>query len=310
MNGKARVGDRVREGYGCSNCSSSILVSRGEQEIADYLTQELELNIEQSNRKILHGLELDIYIPEKNLAIEYNGLYWHSTIHQKDSKSHQTKYERSRDAGIQLIQIWEDEWRDKPELVKRLLAHKLGVSNKPLVGARNTIIQKATLTEAKTFLEEYHLRGHASGSYYLGLREKKTKRLVAIMILVKRHNEMGVTLEIVRYATSTRVPGGFTKLLKYVETTFRPSRLVTFADHCTSNGGLYEQNDFIAEKELKPDYRYFVKDKLHKFGYRLKRFKRDPSLLWKPGLTETQLSALNDLPRIYDAGKTRWTKEL
>lgn len=299
-------------GQGCPTCAAAAKVSRGEQEIADYLAKDLGLKIEQSNRRLLKGrTEVDIYVPEKNLAIEYNGLYWHSHTRKQNPNCHLEKYEQARAAGLQLLQVWEDEWRDKPELVKRLLAHKLGVSQEPLIGARSTLVETITLSETRDFMNEYHLQGHANGSYYLGLREKKTNQLVTAMVLTKRISTSGLTLEIARYATSCRVPGGFTKLLKHVERELQPSRLVTFADHCISDGGLYEANGFTAEKILKPDYRYFVNlGRVHKFGYRLKRFRTDPNLLWKEGLTETQLAQLNGLHRIYDAGKTRWVKTL
>lgn len=309
---QAKVSDRTRldgKATGCPTCAASTKVSRGEQEIADYLQNSLGLVIEQSNRKLLRGTELDIYVPEKQLAIEYNGVYWHSSAMQSDPKYHLKKYEQARTAGVQLLQVWEDEWRDKPVLVKRLLAHKLGVSREPLVGARSTLVEETTLSESREFLGEYHIQGHTNGSHYLGLRSKRTNQLIAVMVLVKRASTQGLTLEISRYATSCRVPGGFTKLLSHVERVLFPSRIVTFADHCISDGGLYAQNGFTAEKELKPDYRYLInKQRAHKFGYRLERFRTDPQLLWEPELTETQLAALNGLHRIYDAGKTRWVK--
>lgn len=116
----------------------------------------------------------------------------------------------------------------------------------------------------------------------------------------------------IRYATAARVPGGgFTKLLAHAENVYAPSHFITFADHTISDGGLYENNGFIVDKELPPDYMYVVnKERKHKFGYRLKRFQNDPNLLWEEGLTERELAALNSLPRIWDAGKTRYIKPI
>jgi len=103
------------------------------------------------------------------------------------------------------------------------------------------------------------------------------------------------------------VMGGFTKLLAYAVKTYSPESFITFADHCISNGGLYEKNGFVADKELAPDYMYVAGgERKHKFGYRLKRFESDPELLWEQGLTERELAVLNELPRIWDAGKTRY----
>lgn len=76
-----------------------------------------------------------------------------------------------------------------------------------------------------------------------------------------------------------------------------------------SDGGLYSASGFVADKELAPDYAYMVNGiRQHKFGYRLKRFRADPSLLWAEGKTERELADLNNLTRIWDAGKMRWVK--
>lgn len=103
--------------------------------------------------------------------------------------------------------------------------------------------------------------------------------------------------------------GGFTKLLTYAEREYTPSRFITFADHCISDGGLYEGNGFVVDKTLPPDYMYVVGDRReHKFDYRLKRFRNDPDLKYVEGLTERELAALNGLVRVWDAGKTRFVR--
>lgn len=81
----------------------------------------------------------------------------------------------------------------------------------------------------------------------------------------------------------------------------------TFSDHCVSDGGLYEQNGFVVDKVLPPDYMYVVGNRReHKFRYRLKRFREDPNLVYQDGISERELAKLNGLRRVWDAGKTRW----
>lgn len=85
------------------------------------------------------------------------------------------------------------------------------------------------------------------------------------------------------------------------------TEIVTFADHQVSNGGLYENLGFILDKELSPDYRYLVdEDRKHKFGYRITRFKNDPYLKYKEGLSESQLAKINGIKKIWDCGKSRY----
>lgn len=85
------------------------------------------------------------------------------------------------------------------------------------------------------------------------------------------------------------------------------TRVITFADRGVSDGGLYESQGFVVDRELEPDYMYVVGSKRqHKFAYRKARFEKDTNLKFEKGLTERQLANLNGLLRVYDAGKTRW----
>ena len=303
---QAFINDRTRtNATGCPVCVANCYVSKAEQEIADFL-REHGLVIEQSNRRVLKGVELDIYIPSHNFAIEYNGLYWHSEKFGKGKNHHLSKYLAAKDNGIQLVQIWEDDWNKNPEQIKAMLLHKLGLSQQSKIFARKTLVKELAKKHVEAFLENNHIQGFASGSHYLGLFEKNSETLVSVIVLKKEANH---TLNIIRYATSKNVVGGFTKLLTYAEKNYAPERFITFSDHCVSDGGLYANNGFISDKELNPDYRYLAGGKRqHKFGYRLKRFRNDPALKWEEGLTEKELAALNGLYRIWDAGKTRWVR--
>ena len=68
--------DSHKNGNGCGKCSNNG-ISKEEKELNNWLNS-LGIITETNNKNILNGLELDIYIPSHNLAIEYNGLYWHS----------------------------------------------------------------------------------------------------------------------------------------------------------------------------------------------------------------------------------------
>lgn len=297
-------------GHGCPKCSRN--TSKAEIAILEYVQQLLpDIQVKHGDKKILNGLQLDIYIPEKQFAIEFNGVYWHSEGRGKNRTYHYDKWLACRDKGVQLIQIWEDEWTRNPEQIKRMLSYKLGVSTENKVFARKTTVASISNSEAKTFLDENHVQGYSSGSYYLGLRYKATDELIAVLVLEKENGTDDNTLNIIRYATSVSVVGGFTKLVSYVENTYKPTSIVTFSDHCVSDGGLYRNNGFLADKVSPPDYMYVLRGKRqHQSDYSLERFQSDPNLLWEAGLTERQLAVLNGLECIWDAGKTRWVKNL
>lgn len=63
----------------------------------------------KGDRTVLSGHELDIYIPELNKAIEYNGIWFHS-YPNKEKDYHYNKFKLARDKGIDLLFIWEDEF--------------------------------------------------------------------------------------------------------------------------------------------------------------------------------------------------------
>lgn len=276
--------------------------SLGELALAEFISG-LGLKVIHNSRKIIQPLELDLYIPERKFGIEFNGIYWHSERY-KSQTYHYDKFMACKEKGIQLVQIWQDEWQLKQPIVKQMLAHKLGRSELPKIGASKCRVTNVDTSECKLFLDAHHIQGGIGAAVRLGLRTKETNELVAVL-LVKRSTG-DVAWELVRYATSQQVPGGFSKLLS----AFRrdhPGRVKTFADLCYSDGSLYEQTGWVRDKLHRPDYKYIVgKVRVHKSSYKLDRFKKDHSLEFVEGLTERELAGLNGLQRIFDAGKVRY----
>jgi G:T-mismatch repair DNA endonuclease (very short patch repair protein) len=300
---ETQLNDRVFYQTQCPTCSANSFSSKAEKEISQYIT-DLGLKVERNIKKF--NFELDIFIPEKQIAIEYNGLYWHSEEKGKTRYYHYNKWLKCKDQGIQLIQIWEDNWTYNANQIKNMLNHKLGFSSQERVFARKTEIVKISKHEAEQFLNINHIQGYASGSYYLGLQKKETleKELVAVLVLKKEsiHN-----LNIVRYATNSNVIGGFTKMLNFVIKTYSPHEIITFSDNTVSDGALYKNNGFSVDKDILPDYMYVIKGhRKHKFGYRLNTFKNSNEYIYKENLTEKELAKLNGLTKIWDAGKIKW----
>ena len=104
----------------CPTCFPYIKDSKVEYEIIDFLKTLCPTeNINHGNRKVLNGLELDIYIPNLNLAIEFNGLYYHSEITGNKNKNyHLNKTLLCDDKNIHLIHLFENEWRLNKENIK------------------------------------------------------------------------------------------------------------------------------------------------------------------------------------------------
>lgn len=291
---------------GCPKCSFGNK-SKSELEAYDYVKSILpDQEVRSRVRNIVKGYELDIYVPSLKIAIEYNGLYFHSNKF-RPKEYHYLKYKACKKAGITLFQIWEDDWLRKNELIKETIAHKLLVSDTPSVMARKTKTKHINASEAKVFLNSHHIQGYSTGAFNLALTFQG--EIVAVAVFKKRESSV---FELTRYATSVRIPGGFTKLLNFfIKEAPECKTLITFSDNAISDGALYQKNGFHVDRILKEDYMYIrAGGRKHKFSYRKKRFKKDPNLLWDEKLTENELAELNGILKIYDAGKIRWKREM
>lgn len=131
-----------------------------------------------SDREMISPNELDVYVPSKRVGIEYNGLYWHSSAVIKDPKYHIRKFEKCRQANVSLFSIYEDEWRDKRDIIESMLTHRLGMSCER-IGARELEIVEVSPLVAKEFFDSSHLEGHAKSTKTFGLIVPSTGKLVA-----------------------------------------------------------------------------------------------------------------------------------
>lgn len=286
----AKIADRTMLGSGCPVCAHG-QVSAPENELAEFVSTITE--IKRHDRTLISPKELDIYVPSKKIAIEFNGLYWH-TEEKVGRTYHYDKWLACKNAGVQLIQIWEDDWKHKNNIARSLIRTK--ISGRPSLGARHTEVKSDI--DVKDFINDNHLQGYVGGQHKLSLIHDN--ELVAAAVI-------GSTGEVRRYCSTLSVVGGLDKLLSASGlTTF-----YTFADHCVSNGDLYEKTGWSRRGELPPDYKYVVNDRReHKFNYRIKRFEKDNSLVFYEGKTERELAMINRLPRVYDSGKTKYEKSL
>lgn len=300
---KRTVKNRV-ESPGCPSCCTS--GSLQEESVRNFIKEILpnEL-IFYNDRNLISPSELDIYIPNKNFAIEYNGLYWHSEKLGKNKNYHLDKLNKVKETGNTLFTIWEDDWVYRQDIVKEMILHRLGLSKREKIGARKLELTQLKYSDTKDFLNTYHIQGAVSASQYLGL--KKNDEIVAVFLVTERKKGM---FEIVRYATSKIIPGGFSKLVKYFINLNNGNikELYSFSDNLISDGDLYAKNGFVCAKEIPADYSYiYDNERKHKFGFRLKRFKNDPMLIFKENLTESELASLNGIDRVWDAGKKKWS---
>ncbi|KXO90990.1 Uncharacterised protein (plasmid) [Tsukamurella tyrosinosolvens] len=306
-----RIETRAR-GHGCAECSTAG-TSHGERELQAFVAEITGDGGSISRYRGIPGVrEVDVFVPARSIAIEYNGVYWHSDRggNGRDRNYHRDKYRRCKEAGVQLIQVWEDDWRTRRDAVESTLRAKLGVATRDgRIAARACEVVRPPRLEVQDLLERHHIQGRRDGTLYLGLRRPRGD-LVAAMVVTRTK----LTWTIDRYATAALVPGGFGKLLAELRRHVAASgggKLVTFSDNEISDGALYAATGFTAGREIPPDYAYVAGiERVHKFNYRRARFRSDPALEYREELSESELARLNKLHRVWDSGKVRWGMEI
>lgn len=289
-------------------------VSQYEKEIARFINKECGCDIELRDRQILKGKELDIYIPEKKLAIEFNGSYWHSTIF-KDKLYHQQKTLECAYKGIQLIHIFEYEWlNEKTQAqIKALLKAKLSNEYKR-VYARNTIVREVDGKQSKEFLEKYHLQGNVNASINIGMFYEN--ELIGVMTFSKPRYDKNYAYEIIRlcYKDNIKVIGGTEKLFKYFIKRYKPDSIMTYADISKFTGNVYTRIGFklVEDKCITvPNYIWTYPNN----NEVLKRYSTQKHKLLEQGLgeygnTEDEIMTNLGYMKIYDSGnlKLEWYK--
>jgi len=280
--------------------------SMGERELIDFI-KSLNIKCITNTRDIISPYELDIYLPEYNIAIEFNGNYWHSELLGKDKKYHLTKTIHCADKNIQLIHIFESEWIQKTDIIKSRLSSILGKNER--IYARKCKVVTITSHESAVFLNDTHIQGNVNAKINYGLKYNGT--LVAVMTFGTSRFSKKSQYELIRFSTiqNVNVIGGAGKLLKYFIQQHSPLSIVSYCDLRFSTGKLYKTLGFVFSHNSEPNCYYFhnnntlrlysrIKFQKHKLNKELKHF--------NPALTAWENMIDNDYNRIWDCGNGVW----
>lgn len=264
-----------------------------------------------NDRRLIGPKELDIYDPAHGLAFECNGCYWHSD-QNKSPSYHIKKYKECQTKGVQLITIWEDWIKTKPEIVRSIIRSKYHYFQRSIYG-RKCVIKEVGFKEADAFLQSNHIQGSVKASIHIGLYYQD--ELVSLTSWSKMRGCMGSSKsregqwELVRFCSciNTQVIGAADKLLKYFIKTYTPTSIVSFSLNDISNGSLYQRLGFEKISENK-SYWYIGKEYRR---YHRSNFTKNAII--KLGLapdrehwTETEAMMEHGFVRIYDSGQTKW----
>ena len=253
-------------------------------------------------------LEIDIYLPELKIGIEFNGLYWHSDKF-KETNYHINKQEYFKEKNIDIKFIYEDDFDNNLTIIKSQISNWLKLT-KTKIYARKCIVKEVIFSEEyKNFLNKNHIQGYVASKLVYGLYYQD--ELVNLMCFDKKEGRLnmeegGWNLSRFCNLLNHQVIGGASKLLNYFIKENNPKRVISYADKDWSNGNLYNILGFNLVNESKPDYKYivdglrkskqnFTKSKLEKLGHDI-------------SLTESQIMSNLGINRIYDCGKMKFEK--
>lgn len=282
-------GDHMR-GHGCKSCTPR--VSAQQQELTDFIRS---LGVEVAQEVTIGYFDYDIVIPEKHLAIEYNGLYWHCSAN-REKNYHRTKRLEAQKHGYRLIQIWSDEWTtNKTKLQNYLRAAILPVD---VVFGRKLRIVPITRKQATDFQNMHHVQGSclSRGGFHLGLYVGEKLLGEGSFYLRKDH------INLRRYTVDQqhKLLGGFQKLISHVKKMYNLP-IVTFCDLDKFEGKIYTAAGFV---RMGTTLNLMFTDGVHRFD---RRFFMKKNLVNRfantdLSLTEKQICEQHNIFQIFNSG--------
>lgn len=295
----------------CRKCYV-LTVSTAHSEINDYLAS-LGISTILNDRTKISPLELDIFCPDNNIAVEYNGMFWHSESSGKHRNYHRDKTIKCNAVGIKLIHLFEDEWRDKQRIVKSRLRNIFG-KNKHRIFARKCEIREIDNKTTVRFLNKYHVQG--AGNYCIRYGAYYRNRLVAVMTFCKPRIAMGNKLqqdgkfELSRFCVINNftVIGIANKILHHFVLNHRPTKIVSYADLRWSEGNLYKKLGFTLSHVSAPNY-WYIRNGLRYYRYGFRKSVLSKRLeTFDENKTEWENMKDNGFDRIWDCGSMVFVK--
>lgn len=284
----------------CPNCNPiEKSYSKGEKELLSCISEIYSGEIIENTKRIISPYEVDIFLPEFNLAIDYNGLYWHSDA-KVNNDYHVKKQFTAEKKGISLIYIWEDWWYHKRNIVESVLKNKLGLSEK--IYARKCKISATKSKDERDFFNENHIQGYSNSSVCYALTFDD--EIVLSMSFSKTKNDGEWKVEKLASRAGVVVIGGTEKLFKYFLNSHNPSTISTYSLNDLFDGKIYEKLGFRFGGMTEPSYFYSK-------GYeRFNRLQFQKHKLVNIGhdASKTEKEIMNELGYkvIYNSGNKRW----
>ena len=291
--------DRIRNNnIICTKCNPVDQLSSGREiELKQFLKSK-NIDFIENSYDIIPPLSLDIYIPSLKLAIEFNGVYWHSELF-KNKDYHINKTKMCDDVGIKLMHVWEDDWIYKNDIIKSVILNKIGLST--TIYARKCKLKKIDdISIVKKFLNSNHMQGYSHSNIKIGLYYEN--ELVSLMAFGKKRKNM----ELVRFCNklNINVVGGSSKLFKHFVKNYKFDIIESFSDISLFDGKMYSNLGFKFMHNTPINYHWVID------GIRRHRFSFNKKSLVNKGhdknLSESEIMKNMGYYRIWECGLKKW----
>ena len=211
------------------------------------------------DRYQIYPLELDLFLPEYNIGIECNGIYWHSDYNNKNILQHNNKFNICEKHNIKLLSFWENDINQNIDKIESIICNICKVDNQ-IINAEDCIINEISNNEAKEFLNSYHLQNNISASIKYGLFYNN--ELLSVMIIGKikkpsKNNQSEYELYRVCTKSGYIIDNGYIKLLDYFKDHNKWKSIIAYSQNDLSDKDIYENMKFIFVKNCDPDYCYY-----------------------------------------------------
>lgn len=260
------------------------------------------LNPIQSHK--LDNIELDLFFPDYNLAVEIHGLRFHSEMSGGKSRQyHQNKYEVCKSHGIHLYQFWDHEVSQNTDLVCNMIRSKCGDVKK--LNARDYTVSHGD--DVRVFLNSNHIQGSTNYTHSISL--KSDIETIAVMTFIKPRNRQ-YDWELNRYCVKAgfNVRGAFSRLLKYGPA----GTIVSYSDCRYSDGNVYQINGFKRIRTNDPIYYYTCNYKTieNRMGYQKSKIAEKFPDQYDSSLTEWQNMQNLGYDRVWACKTYTWIKTI
>lgn len=299
------------EKYDLRNIFDRVKITTYEQKIKDLLDSLIgSENYLQNSKSIISPYELDFFIPKYSLAIEVNGLYWHSELGggKRTRSYHIKKWKKCKDQNITLLMFNDCDIKEKFHLIESKIKRYLKIPSR-VIGARKLLVTPCNdFSIEETFLNQWHIQG-ATSNRNMCFVAKYEDQVVGLATWKIKNKQA----ELVRFATDINYsfPGLLSKMIKeFIKATGFSGQIISYSNNQYGDGKAYSAVGFILNGVTPPGYNYTcdytylesrIKFQKHKLS---SLFGLEESIINQH--SEWEIMQSQGYDRIWDCGHGKW----